>query len=164
MSPETCRAVLKRLINEKLLHLVGYLHRCTTLNKFLRTTRALLLNTCICRNAEKETCSVRARKLSISDMFFSQKVLMSPISMAAPSKAQVCGRCLGGTAGSNTAGAWMSASCDSCVLSDTGVYIGLITRPEEPYRVWCVLSMIMCNKNPLHLQCLGRRGHRKQDR
>jgi len=28
LSPETCRADLKRLINEKkLLHLVGYLHR-----------------------------------------------------------------------------------------------------------------------------------------
>ena len=29
MSPETCRAELKRLIKEKLLHLFGYLHRCT---------------------------------------------------------------------------------------------------------------------------------------
>ena len=29
LSPETCRADLKGLINEKVLHLVGYLHRCT---------------------------------------------------------------------------------------------------------------------------------------
>jgi len=59
---------------------------------------------------------------------------MSPISVA-PSKAQVCGRCLGGAAGSNTAGAWMSASCDGCVLSGRGVCIGLIHRPEESYQV-----------------------------
>ena len=29
LSLETCRAELKRLINEKVLHLVGYLHRFT---------------------------------------------------------------------------------------------------------------------------------------
>ena len=28
LSPETCRAELKRLINETVLHLVGYLNRC----------------------------------------------------------------------------------------------------------------------------------------
>ena len=53
----------------------------TDTHAFLRTTRALLLN--ICRNAENETCSVRARKLSISDVFFFQKLLMSPISVTA---------------------------------------------------------------------------------
>ena len=63
---------------------------------------------------------------------------MSAISVAAPSKAQVCGCSLGVTAGSNTTGAWMSASCDGCVLSGRGVCIGLITRPEESYRLWCI--------------------------
>ena len=29
MLPETCRADLKRLINEKVVASVGYLHRCT---------------------------------------------------------------------------------------------------------------------------------------
>ena len=29
MSPETCRVDLKKLIKEKLLHLVGCLHHCT---------------------------------------------------------------------------------------------------------------------------------------
>ena len=28
--------------------------------------------------------------------------------------------------------------CDCCVLSGRGLCVGLITRPEEPYRVWCV--------------------------
>jgi hypothetical protein len=34
--------------------------------------------------------------------------------------------------------AWMSASCECCVLSGRGLCVGLITRPEECYRVWCV--------------------------
>jgi hypothetical protein len=32
----------------------------------------------------------------------------------------------------------MSVCCECCVLSGRGLYFGLITRPEESYRVWCV--------------------------
>jgi hypothetical protein len=32
----------------------------------------------------------------------------------------------------------MSVSCECCMLSDRGLCVGLITRPEESYRVWCV--------------------------
>jgi hypothetical protein len=35
-------------------------------------------------------------------------------------------------------GAWMSVSCECYVLSGRGLCDGLITRPEESYRVWCV--------------------------
>ena len=35
-------------------------------------------------------------------------------------------------------GAWMSVSCECCVLSSRGLCDGTITRPEESYRVWCV--------------------------
>jgi hypothetical protein len=35
-------------------------------------------------------------------------------------------------------GAWMSVSCECCVLSGRGLCFGLITRPEESYRVCCV--------------------------
>ena len=35
-------------------------------------------------------------------------------------------------------GAWMSVSCECCVLSGRGLCVGLITRPEESYRVRCV--------------------------
>ena len=35
-------------------------------------------------------------------------------------------------------GAWMFVSHKCCVLSGRGLCIGLITRPEEIYRVWCV--------------------------
>jgi hypothetical protein len=34
--------------------------------------------------------------------------------------------------------AWMSLSCECCVLSDRGLCDGLFTRPEEAYRVRCV--------------------------
>jgi hypothetical protein len=33
---------------------------------------------------------------------------------------------------------WMSVSCECCVLSGRGLCDGLIPRPEEFYRVWCV--------------------------
>jgi hypothetical protein len=35
-------------------------------------------------------------------------------------------------------GAWRSISCECCVLSDRGSCVGVITRPEDSYRVWCV--------------------------
>jgi hypothetical protein len=33
---------------------------------------------------------------------------------------------------------WMSVCCEFCVLSSWGPCVGLIIRPEESYRVWCV--------------------------
>jgi hypothetical protein len=35
-------------------------------------------------------------------------------------------------------GAWMSVSCECCVLMGRDPCVGPITRPEESYRVWCV--------------------------
>ena len=35
-------------------------------------------------------------------------------------------------------GTWLSVSCECSVLSGTGLCVGLITRSEIPYRVWCV--------------------------
>jgi len=61
-----------------------------------------------------------------------------PVSAAARSRARVCSRLLAGIAGSNPAGAWMSVSYECCVLSGRGLRDGLITRPEESYRVWYV--------------------------
>ena len=39
-------------------------------------------------------------------------------------------------------GAWMSVCCECCVLSSRGLCDGLITRPEESYRLWCVVCDI----------------------
>ena len=41
------------------------------------------------------------------------------------------------------AGAWMSLSCECCVLSGRSLCVGMITLPEESCRVWCVFSMIV---------------------
>jgi hypothetical protein len=67
-----------------------------------------------------------------------------PISVAARSKTWVCSRLPAGIAGSNPARV-VDVCCDCCVLSGRGLCIGLITRPDEPYRMWCVacLSVIM---------------------
>jgi hypothetical protein len=35
-------------------------------------------------------------------------------------------------------GEWMSVSCECRVLSGRGLCDGLITRPEESCRMWCV--------------------------
>jgi hypothetical protein len=35
--------------------------------------------------------------------------------------------------------AWMFVCCDCCVLSSRGLYIELITRPEQSYQLWCVV-------------------------
>ena len=35
----------------------------------------------------------------------------------------------------------MSVSCKCCVLSGRGIYVGLITRPEESYRL---CSVVVC--------------------
>jgi hypothetical protein len=32
----------------------------------------------------------------------------------------------------------MSVSCECCVLSGRGLCDGLVPRPEDSYRVWCV--------------------------
>ena len=36
-------------------------------------------------------------------------------------------------------GAWMFVCCECCVLSGRGLCDGPITRPEESYRLWCVV-------------------------
>ena len=47
-------------------------------------------------------------------------------------------------------GAWMSFCCGCCVLSGRGLCDGLITRPEESYRLWCVVV------SDLETSCLRR--------
>ena len=59
------------------------------------------------------------------------------IPVSARSEAWVCGRSLAGIVGSIPVGA-MDVCRECCVLSGRGLCVGLITRPEESYRVWCV--------------------------
>ena len=60
-----------------------------------------------------------------------------PVPVAERSKACVYGRSPAGIAGSNPTGGM--DGCLLCVLSGRGLCDGLITRPEESYRLWCVL-------------------------
>ena len=75
--------------------------------------------------------------------YLSQKIntlykYVVPIPVAARSKAWVCGRSIAGIVGSNPARGMESVSCECCVFSGRGLCVGLITRPEKSYRVWCV--------------------------
>ena len=61
-----------------------------------------------------------------------------PVPVAARSKALVCGLSPADIVGSNPAGGgWMFVCCECCVLSGRGLCDGLITRPEEAYRLVC---------------------------
>ena len=74
---------------------------------------------------------------------FNSSIHKVPISVAARSKAWVCGRSVSGIAGSNSGRlvgvgrAWMSVFSECCVLSGRGLCDGLTTRKEEFNRVWC---------------------------
>jgi len=85
--------------------------------------------------------------------------------MSARSKASVCGPFLAGIAGSNPPRAWMSASCEFCVLSSRGLCDWPIALREESYRVCvCVIECDQLQQYPAHLQCVGRRRSRVKRR
>jgi len=65
--------------------------------------------------------------------------ILQPVPVAARSKAEVCGRSPAEIVGSNPTGAWMFVCCECCVLSGRGLCDELITRPEESYRLCCVV-------------------------
>ena len=54
-----------------------------------------------------------------------------PFRVAARSQAWVCGRSLAGIVVSYPSGSWISIASECCVLSSSGLCIGLITCPDE---------------------------------
>jgi hypothetical protein len=58
---------------------------------------------------------------------------LRPSQVAARSKEWECGPSLAGIIGSNPTGS-MDVSCECCVLSDRGLWVRVISRPEESYR------------------------------
>jgi hypothetical protein len=60
-----------------------------------------------------------------------------PITVAARNY-EVCDRSLAEITGLNPAEV-MAVCLECCVLPGKGLYVGLITRPKEFYRPWCVL-------------------------
>ena len=63
-----------------------------------------------------------------------------PLPVATRSKAWVCGQSFGGITGSNPTGGHGCLSFASvvCCKVGRGLCVGLITRPDESYRVWYV--------------------------
>jgi len=57
----------------------------------------------------------------------------------------------------------MSVCCECCVLAGRGLCEELITRPEESYRLWCV---VVCDLENLRMKrpwpALGRSTTRKK--
>jgi hypothetical protein len=59
-------------------------------------------------------------------------------------------------------GAWMFVCCKCCVLSGRGLCDELITRPEESYRLWCVIVCDLENlKNDEATTRFGSQRHQK---
>ena len=61
-----------------------------------------------------------------------------PVPVAARSKAQVYGRQPSEIVGSNPTGS-IDVCCKCCLLSGRGLCDGLVTRPDESYRLWRVV-------------------------
>ena len=60
-------------------------------------------------------------------------------------------------------GAWMFVCCECCVLSGRGLCDGLITRPVESYRLWCVVVCDLGNlKNEEAMARVGPQRHKKK--
>ena len=60
-------------------------------------------------------------------------------------------------------GARMFVCCERCVLSGRGLCDELITRPEESYRLWCVVVCDLENlKNEEAMTRVGSQRHRKR--
>ena len=53
-------------------------------------------------------------------------------------------------------GAWMSVSCERCVLSGRGLCVGLITRPEGSYWMWRVWVWLWTSSCPTSGYCAMR--------
>jgi len=70
---------------------------------------------------------------------FVEHTVILPVPVAARSKVLVCSRSPAGIWVWIPPGAWMSVCCECCVLSDRRLCDELITRPEESYRLWCVV-------------------------
>jgi hypothetical protein len=89
--------------------------------------------------------------------------LLLPVPVAARSKTYVCGR--SPAEGVRIPpGAWKFFCCECCVLSGRGLCDEVITRPEESYRLWCVVvwSRILKNEEAMtRVELQRHRGKKK---
>jgi len=88
-----------------------------------------------------------------------------PVPETAQSQSWVCGRLLAGIAVSNffLGRGYFSLVSVVCCQAQRGICVGLITRPEESYQVWCVWvwSWSLDNEEVLAHEVLLRHGKKK---
>ena len=85
------------------------------------------------------------------------------VPVAARAKVQVSGRSPAEIVGSNPTLAWVFVCRECCVLSDRGLCDELITRPEESYRLWCVVVCDLENLvNEEAMTRVGSQRHKKE--
>jgi len=77
-------------------------------------------------------------------------IIYRPIPVAAQSKALVYGRSPAEIVGSNPTGG-IDVCCECYVLSGRGLCDGLITRPEDSYRLWRV---VVCDQETSRMRRL----------
>jgi hypothetical protein len=112
--------------------------------------------------SKKETntggdCSSNVTHLLLEDR-------IKPIPVAAKSEVWVCGCSLAGIAVSNPAWKMESLSCEWWVFLDRSLCVGLITRPEESYRVWSVRVCLWSLDNEVALAQWGLWRHKERRR
>jgi hypothetical protein len=52
----------------------------------------------------------------------------------------------------------MFVCCECCMFSGRGLCDGLIARPEESYRLWCVVCVCVISKNLVNEEAIARVG------
>jgi hypothetical protein len=102
-------------------------------------------------------CSVSLRYLDWKNILKGQ----TPVPVAARSKVSACGLSPSETVSSNPTGGMDVCLCECCVLSGRGLCDELITRPEESYRLWCV---VVWSRNLMNEEALARWGLSHQKR
>jgi hypothetical protein len=109
----------------------------------------------MCHRQEQKAANARHLPIpSLYQHFVNCFRVTKPIPVAERSKMSVYGRSLAGIAGSNLAGGM--DDCYECGKSSgRGLYDGPIPRPEECYRLWCV---IVCDLQTSRMR--GGPGHR----
>ena len=76
---------------------------------------------------------------------YGSQLCKSSISVATRSKAWVCGLSLAGICGFEfRQGSQISVCCECCVLSGRDLCVGMISRPEESYRVCMCVYVCVC--------------------
>jgi hypothetical protein len=83
-------------------------------------------------------CLYNSSSWELQDLY----TYFQPIPVAVRSKAWVCVRSLAGIVGLNDAGGMDVCLLRVIVFSGRALCVGLITRPEESYRVWCVRVIV----------------------